>query len=114
MEDIAKMVSEYYGIWHPLLFSHSKKRNIAKARQISMYLARYIAKLNVSDIGVYFGRTHATVIAACQRADNDIFSNVSYRKEIEVLTEKAKRLNVKPEVVNICLPCQMMVYKATA
>lgn len=114
MENIAKMVAEYYGIWFPLLFSHTKKRHIVKARQVSMYLARYSAKLAVSDIGVYFGRTHSTVIIACQKAENDIFSNVKYRNEIQELKEKTKNLLVPAIKEKICYQFPMKVYRATA
>ena len=114
MENIAKMVAEYYGIWFPLLFSYTKKRHIVKARQVSMYLARYTAKLAVSDIGVYFGRTHSTVILACQKAENDIFSNVRYRNEIQELKEKAKSVLIPIVKESTCYPIPMKVYRATA
>lgn len=113
MENIAKTVAEYYGIWFPHLFSDSKKRHIVQVRQMAMYIARFYAKMGVSEIAVYFGKTHSTTISACRKAENDMFSSVKYKKEMQEIIEKAKQYFVIEKTTGVCHPCQMMVYKAT-
>lgn len=76
VEDIVKRVSEISKISEKDIVGSSRKKEIAEARHMSIYLAREILKLPLASIGLHFGgRDHTTVLHACKvvekRAGND-------------------------------------------
>lgn len=74
-EEIAQVVSEHFNIDPDLIYSKTRKREIADARQIVMYLAKKHTKLSSTAIGTKLSRDHATVLHAektvSQRASVD-------------------------------------------
>lgn len=68
---IHKVVCQYFKIPDELLKGQSRKREIAQARQIAMYLSKKFTENSLKAIGGYFGgRDHSTVIHACQAVLN--------------------------------------------
>jgi chromosomal replication initiator protein len=71
IENIQKVVAEYYRI--PLRELTGKKRNrsYARPRQVAMALARELTSHSYPEIGNAFdGRDHSTVIHACEKIDD--------------------------------------------
>jgi chromosomal replication initiator protein len=71
IENIQKVVAEYYRI--PLRELTGKKRNrsYARPRQVAMTLARELTSHSYPEIGQAFdGRDHSTVIHACEKIDD--------------------------------------------
>lgn len=71
IENIQKVVAEYYRI--PLRELTGKKRNrsYARPRQVAMSLARELTSHSYPEIGHAFdGRDHSTVIHACEKIDD--------------------------------------------
>jgi chromosomal replication initiator protein len=71
IENIQKVVAEYYRI--PLRELTGKKRNrsYARPRQVAMALARELTSHSYPEIGQAFdGRDHSTVIHACEKIDD--------------------------------------------
>jgi chromosomal replication initiator protein len=71
IENIQKVVAEYYRI--PLRELTGKKRNrsYARPRQVAMSLARELTSHSYPEIGQAFdGRDHSTVIHACEKIDD--------------------------------------------
>ena len=74
MEDIIKQVSISSSIPEKEIVGASRKMEISKARQISMYLCREIMGASLNNIGMYFGgRDHTTVMHAvrCIKEKNE-------------------------------------------
>jgi chromosomal replication initiator protein len=68
IESIAKSVSQYYKIPVPDLKSKTRSKEITIARHIAMYMAYYMAKATLAEIGNYFGkRDHTSVIHAVNK-----------------------------------------------
>jgi chromosomal replication initiator protein len=69
---------------------HSKKRNrnIARPRQIAMYLARELTQTSLPDIGASFGgRDHTTVLHACRKVAELRDKHPDINREVLVLTQ---------------------------
>jgi chromosomal replication initiator protein len=65
VDQIQETVAREFGLTSDLLKSKTRKKEIAQARQIAMYLAADLTKLTLKTIGLHFGgRDHATVIHA--------------------------------------------------
>ncbi len=68
IENIQKIVADYFKIRISDLSSKSKKQNITRPRQIAMCLARELTSQSLPEIGNAFGgRDHTTVINACKK-----------------------------------------------
>lgn len=67
---ITEAVAEHYNLATDLLFTKVRKREVSDARQVVMYLAKKLAKMPLTTIGMKLDRTHATVIHACNNIEN--------------------------------------------
>ncbi|MGR6979839.1 chromosomal replication initiator protein DnaA, partial [Testudinibacter sp. P27/CKL/0425] len=86
IENIQKMVAEYYKIKVSDLKSKSRSRSVTRPRQLAMALAKELTNRSLPEIGKAFGdRDHTTVLHACRtiadlrEKDNNIqedFSNL--------------------------------------
>ena len=74
-EMIVQSVADFYDIDSELIFSKTRKRQISDARQIVMYLAKKLAKMQLAAIGTRLLRTHSTVIHA--------YRNIEERLQID-------------------------------
>lgn len=82
-EMIADAVAAGFNISPDLLFTKSRKREVADARQVVMYLAKMVAKMSMTAIGKKLDRTHATVIHACTSVEDRISTNKKFASQIE-------------------------------
>ncbi|MFO7889414.1 MAG: chromosomal replication initiator protein DnaA [bacterium] len=65
IEDIQRSVCRFYNIPDDLLRGKSRKKEIAFARQVAMYLSKELTNCSLKSIGLHFGgRDHTTVIHA--------------------------------------------------
>ena len=92
IEDIQKIVSEYYHIPEDFLRAKTRKKEVALARQIAMYMSKQHTKHSLKTIGLHFGgRDHSTVIHAI----NAIEENMKHDKVLfDDLTEISKKINL--------------------
>ena len=68
LENIQRTVSEYFNIRVTDLGSKSRRRSLARPRQIAMALARELTQHSLPEIGESFGgRDHTTVLHACKQ-----------------------------------------------
>ena len=68
IENIQKIVTEYYKIRVSDLLSRRRSRNIARPRQMAMALAKELTEHSLPEIGDAFGgRDHTTVLHACRK-----------------------------------------------
>lgn len=81
IENIQKIVAEYYKIRVTDLHSKRRNRSIARPRQIAMALTKHLTSHSLPEIGDAFGgRDHTTVLYACRKIDQ-------LRKELVVIDE---------------------------
>ena len=67
-ESLIKQVAEYYQVTEADMTSQRRNREVAKARQVAMFLIREMTQLSTTRIGELFGgRDHSTVMYACEK-----------------------------------------------
>jgi len=64
---IIDCVSEYYGLSAEQVRGDSRKKEIALARHMAVYLTREMTGLSLPRIGDAFGRDHSTIINSCDK-----------------------------------------------
>jgi chromosomal replication initiator protein len=68
IDNIQRLVAEYYKIKISDILSKRRNRTIARPRQMAMYLAKELTNHSLPEIGEAFGgRDHTTVLHACKR-----------------------------------------------
>jgi chromosomal replication initiator protein len=68
IENIQKIVADFYKIKVSEMYSKKRSRNVARPRQVAMALAKELTQLSLPDIGDAFGgRDHTTVLHACRK-----------------------------------------------
>ena len=84
---IQKRVAAHYGVRVSEMFSARRARNIARPRQIAMYLAINHTSLSYPEIGRQFGgRDHTTVMHAVKTIENLMTSNAQLAEDVELIT----------------------------
>ena len=64
---IIDCVADYYGLGPALLRGNSRKKEIAIARHVAVYLTREMTGLSLPRIGDAFCRDHSTIINSCEK-----------------------------------------------
>ncbi len=80
---IAKVVCDYFKISQEQMSSKSRKREVAQARQIAMYLSRTLTNTSLSYIGSQIGgRDHATVLHSFNTVNDLLDTDRTFKKYI--------------------------------
>ena len=88
VEEIKRIVAEYYRTDIDLLSAKTRKREIVQARQIAMYCCKRYTQLPLKTIGLRFGgRDHSTVIHACRSVENRIDVEPGFKAELESIND---------------------------
>jgi chromosomal replication initiator protein len=84
IEQIQKVVCEYFDIPADLLRAKTRKQEVVVARQIAMYIAKDMTNSSLKTIGIHFGgRDHSTVIHSCQAVEEFLKSDAQYKQHID-------------------------------
>src|SRR5262249_53984422 len=91
VETVMKEVANYFGVSIADLRGQSRLANIARPRQIAMYLSRKLTKASYPDLGQRFGgKDHTTVMSACKKIEKLLPED---QKTRDVLKELEKHLS---------------------
>jgi chromosomal replication initiator protein len=86
IQEIQKKVSDHYNIRVAEMSSARRARNIARPRQVAMYLAKQLTSKSLPDIGRHFGdRDHTTVMHAVSRVTELISQDAAFGEDVELL-----------------------------
>ena len=66
-DSIIDCVADYYSLSPEVLRGDSRKKEIALARHVAVYLTREMTGLSLPRIGDAFGRDHSTIINSCEK-----------------------------------------------
>ena len=89
IDHIIDVVCSHLNLDRERFNSPERKRDIAQARQIAMFLAKQHTKAPLTSIGSAIGgRNHATVLHSCKAVSNLIETDKSFRRQVEDI-EKA-------------------------
>jgi chromosomal replication initiator protein len=86
IQEIQKKVSEHWNIRVSEMSSARRSRNIARPRQVAMFLAKQLTSKSLPDIGRHFGdRDHTTVMHAVARVTDLISKDAAFAEDVELL-----------------------------
>ncbi len=86
IQEIQKRVCEHYSIRIAEMSSARRARNIARPRQVAMFLAKQLTSKSLPDIGRHFGdRDHTTVMHAVSRINELIGQDAAFAEDVELL-----------------------------
>jgi chromosomal replication initiator protein len=91
VENIQKTVADFFNIKIADMYSKKRPANIARPRQIAMYLAKELTQKSLPEIGDLFGgRDHTTVLHAVRKIAADRSKNPEVNHELHVLEQTLK------------------------
>jgi chromosomal replication initiator protein len=89
VEQIKRRLAACYNLTVEDLTGQCRRRNVARPRQLAMYLARKIANRSFPDIGARFGgRDHTTVIHAVRKVEELMLAEPAYAREVQDVTRR--------------------------
>ncbi len=91
VENIQKTVADFFHIKVADMYSRRRPANIARPRQIAMYLTKELTQKSLPEIGELFGgRDHTTVLHAVRKIAQDRIKNPECNRELHVLEQTLK------------------------
>jgi chromosomal replication initiator protein len=90
--DVQRIVAEYFSIPRMEMTSARRSREIARPRQVAMYLAREFTPCSMPAIGRRFGRDHTTIMWGIRRIKELIETDAELATDVETLRGEIGRL----------------------
>ena len=90
IEQIISEVARTYDVSEKDIISKRKTAELAKARQIAMYIARETTELSYKPIGEAFGKDHTTVLYAVKKVENFLKDNPHEKEIIDDIIKNLK------------------------
>jgi len=92
VDNIQRIVAEYYNIKHSDMLSKRRNRTVARPRQMAMSLAKELTQHSLPELGDFFGgRDHTTVIHACRKIDELKETNADLAEDYRNLSRLLNR-----------------------
>ncbi len=86
---IQQAVASFYHIRPMEMVSQRRSREVARPRQVAMYLARELTPHSLPQIGRFFGnRDHTTVMHAIKRVEEFIALDWEFSEDVEDLRDR--------------------------
>lgn len=86
IDDIQKRVAEFYGIKLSEMQSAKRAQNVARPRQVAMYLAKTLTTRSLPEIGRRFGgRDHTTVLHAVRKIEEMTQKDNDFAEDLAIL-----------------------------
>lgn len=99
IEEVQRVVSDYYDIRMADMTSNRRPQSIAFPRQVAMYLSRELTSQSLPSIGQAFGKNHATVMYACKTVGEKVKADAAFRQTLSVLQQRLARREPRASVV---------------
>jgi chromosomal replication initiator protein len=91
VENIQKAVADFYSIKVADMYSKKRPANIARPRQIAMFIAKELTQKSLPEIGELFGgRDHTTVLHAVRKIADERAHDSQLNHEIHVIEQTLK------------------------
>jgi chromosomal replication initiator protein len=72
---IVEETAKFYGLDSKSLLGNSRKANIVKARQVSMFIVRSMTNMSLPEMGKFYGMHHTTVMHSVEKIENALKSD---------------------------------------
>ena len=93
IDQIQRLVCEYFGIPEDLVRAKTRKREVVQARQIAMYFCKRLTQHSLKTIGLHFGgRDHSTVIHANQSVENQMDTDPKF---VDMIGEISNKIDLR-------------------
>ncbi len=87
IDEIQRRVSEHYNLKLSDMHSARRSRNVARPRQVAMYLSKQLTARSLPEIGRKFGgRDHTTVMHAVRKIEELMDDDASFAQDVDVLS----------------------------
>lgn len=90
LDYIAQVIADYYNLDPDLLFAKSRKREISDARQLLMYMAKNVAKMSSTTIGLRLSRDHSTVLHAIKQVEQRLATDHAFANDVDQINAQLK------------------------
>lgn len=92
LTEIIDNVSDYYGVSAKEIASKSRRREVANARQVAMYLAKQLTNKSLKEIGRAIGnRDHATVLHSVKIVADTLEYDTVFRRSLTELENRLRK-----------------------
>jgi chromosomal replication initiator protein len=82
-KEVIKIIADFYNIDEENIYRKTRKKEIIKPRQVTMYLLREDFNISYPSIGEKLGgRDHATIIHSCEKIKNELKGNMVLGQEL--------------------------------
>ncbi|MEK7514284.1 MAG: chromosomal replication initiator protein DnaA [Patescibacteria group bacterium] len=82
-KEVIKIIADFYNIDEENIYRKTRKKEIIKPRQVTMYLLREDFNISYPSIGEKLGgRDHATIIHSCEKIKNELKGNILLGQEL--------------------------------
>ncbi len=86
IDEIQRKVAEHYNIRLSDMHSARRARQVARPRQVAMYLAKQLTARSLPEIGRKFGgRDHTTVMHAVRKIEELAVDDAAFAQDVEIL-----------------------------
>ncbi|MCL2672946.1 MAG: chromosomal replication initiator protein DnaA [Alphaproteobacteria bacterium] len=85
LDEIQKRVAEHYKITQADILSKRRDRDIARPRQVAMYLSKRLTTRSLPEIGQKFKKDHSTVIHAVRMVETLVAKDQKIAKDVDTL-----------------------------
>lgn len=92
IEEIKKVVCDYFKVDKDMLESKSRKREHTFPRNVYVYLCRQLTSESLENIGKSINRNHSTVIYASEIIEKKIKTDSKIKNQVSFLKDKIKQL----------------------
>ncbi len=94
IEQIIQMTSKHFNVPEERFMKKDRKKHVALARQVAMYLSVELTNLSTVNIGLHFGgRDHTTVIYAHRMINQKINSEKSLKEKVAELRKRLEYMS---------------------
>ena len=96
MDNIIRVVAEYFALTPNDLKGKKKSQNIVFPRQLAMYIGREMTDYSTTELGQDFGgRDHTTVMHSIEKIKGKLLTDPTLDSTIEVLKRSIKEFSAK-------------------
>lgn len=91
IDEIQRKVAEHYALRLQDMHSSRRSRNVARPRQVAMFLCKKMTPRSLPEIGRKFGgRDHTTVMHAVRKIEELMDDDIGFSDDVKVLMRKLK------------------------
>jgi len=90
VQKVIEKTCEFYGLTPQEIKKRTRKMNVAKPRQVAMYLLRDLVHLSFPSIGRLFGLDHTTVLYSFEKITDGLVSDEKLNKQVLSIKSQLK------------------------